>query len=58
LALSSSPVLSDLAPEEYETLRRHERSGRPLGSDNFMAKMENLTGRVLRRQKPGPKSNS
>jgi putative transposase len=51
-------LLSDLAPEEYETLRRHERSGRPLGSDNFMAKMENLTGRVLRRQKPGPKSNS
>ena len=51
-------LLSDLGPEEYETLRRHERSGRPLGSDNFMAKMENLTGRVLRRQKPGPKSNS
>jgi len=44
----------DLSVEEYETLRRHERSGRPLGSDGFMVRLEKLTSRVLRRKKPGP----
>jgi putative transposase len=48
-------LASDLSEEEYETLRRHERTGRPLGSANFVEKMENQTARVLRRQKPGPK---
>ena len=46
---------SDLAEEEYEMLRRHERTGRPLGSDDFLIKLENLTSRILGRQKPGPK---
>ncbi|MCK4840054.1 MAG: transposase [Desulfobulbaceae bacterium] len=46
---------SDLTDEEYQTLRSHERSGRPLGSDDFMASIEKLTSRVLIRQKPGPK---
>jgi putative transposase len=45
----------DLSVEEYEILRRHERSGRPLGSDGFMVRLEQLTSRVLRRKKPGPK---
>jgi len=30
----------DLSVEEYEILRRHERSGRPLGSDSFMVRLE------------------
>lgn len=46
---------SDLSEEEYEPLRRHERSGRPLGSDDFMTRVEKLTARILKRQKPGPK---
>ena len=46
---------SDLTEEEYEMLRRHERTGRPLGSDDFLIKLEHLTSRILRRQKPGPK---
>jgi len=50
-------LASDLAPDEYETLRRHERSGRPLGSDDFIAKVEKLTARNLKKQKPGPKKN-
>jgi len=45
----------DLSVEEYEILRRHERSGRPLGSDGFTVRLEKLTSRVLRRKKPGPK---
>lgn len=48
-------LASDLPEEEYDTLRRHERSGRPLGSDAFISRIEKLTGRVLRKQKPGPK---
>lgn len=51
-------LATDLSTEEYETLRRHERSGCPLGSDDFIVKLEKLTSRVLRRQKPGPRSNN
>lgn len=40
---------------ELESLRRHERTGRPLGSDNFITALEDLTGRFLRKKKPGPK---
>lgn len=48
-------LASDLSEEEYETLRRHERTGRPLGNTDFVEKVEKLTARVFRRQKPGPK---
>jgi putative transposase len=47
-------LAGDLSAEEYETLRRHERTGRPLGSADFTEKVEKMTARVLRRQKPGP----
>ncbi|MBN2224664.1 MAG: transposase [Deltaproteobacteria bacterium] len=36
-----------------KNLRLHERTGRPLGSEEFLAKLEALTGRVLRKQKTG-----
>ena len=42
-----------LTEGEAATLRQHERTGRPAGSDGFVATMEALTGRILRRQKPG-----
>ncbi len=48
----------DLSPEEYETLRRHERSGRPLGSEDFLNLLEKMTVRLLKRQKPGPKGSN
>jgi len=35
-----------------------ERSGRPMGSDGFIARLEDLLGRLLRRQRPDPKSGS
>ena len=38
-----------------ETLRQHERTGRPVGSEKFIARLERIAGRLLRRQKPGPK---
>src|SRR3990172_7684239 len=44
------------APEdEVKELRRHERSGRPLGREPFVAAVEGKLGRTLRRGKPGPK---
>jgi len=51
-------LASDIPDDEYATLRRHERSGRPLGNDCFLAGLEKLTSRILRRQKPGPKTNN
>lgn len=43
------------AEEELRDLREHERTGRPLGSLHFVDRLESLVGRVLKRQKPGPK---
>ncbi len=36
-------------------LRRHEATGRPLGDERFLVRLEAKVGRLLRRQKPGPK---
>lgn len=41
--------------QEIELLRKHERTGRPLGADSFIEKMELLLDRKLKPQKPGPK---
>lgn len=42
--------------ECYEDVRRHQRTGRPLGNDDFIQDLSERTGRDLRKQKPGPKS--
>ena len=41
--------------DELQTLRLHERTGRPLGDENFINHLELLTSRTLKRKKPGPK---
>jgi putative transposase len=43
--------------EDIEVLRAHERTGRPLGEEKFLARLEQNLGRILRRQKPGPKQS-
>jgi putative transposase len=48
-AFLSVPVPSS----EAETLRRHERTGRPLGSEAFVTKLEGEVGRRLHPQKGG-----
>ena len=45
----------DVQESEIELLRKHERTGRPLGAYSFIEKMELLLGRKLKPQKPGPK---
>ena len=42
--------------EEMATFRKHERTGRPLGHETFIGQIEQLHGRILRPQKPGPKA--
>lgn len=41
---------------DVELFRRHERTGRPIGDDAFIGKLEHLCHRSLVPQKPGPKS--
>lgn len=42
-------------PTVVARLRAAETTGRPLGSEEFVARLERLLHRPLRRQKPGPK---
>ena len=44
-----------LSEAEHAAIRVGERTGRPLGSPEFVAALERRLGRVLARQKPGPK---
>jgi putative transposase len=41
--------------EQVNSIRKHERTGRPLGGENFVAQMESSLDRLLKRGKPGPK---
>jgi putative transposase len=41
--------------DEQNEIRSATRIGRPLGNDEFVRKLEQLTGRILRKQKPGSK---
>lgn len=43
---------------EQKLLRLHARTGRPLGDEKFITQLEALTGRVLKRRKPGPKGRN
>jgi len=38
-----------------EQCGKHERTGRPLGDDDFQKRLEKKRGRVLRPPRPGPK---
>jgi putative transposase len=48
--------LDSAVPEEELTeLRRHVRTGRPLGDETFVGRLEEMVGRTLKPQKRGPK---
>jgi putative transposase len=54
------PHFADLLASEpeadlFERLRAAESIGRPLGDDRFLARLQRLTGRVLKPGKRGPK---
>ena len=46
----------ELLSREMEDIRKHGRTGRPLGSASFVEQVECSLGRELRPQKPGRKS--
>lgn len=48
--------LGQVEVTEEEHLRSHERTGRPLGDAEFVARLEGLTGRRLAKRKPGPRA--
>ena len=48
----------DVEEPEIELFRKHERTGRPLGEDAFIEKLEHLLDRTLKPQKPGPKGKN
>jgi putative transposase len=48
-------LLEGLGAEEAEILRRHERTGRPLGEPSFLERIEQSLGRVVRPNRRGPK---
>ena len=56
--LGSVTALIDIEPEAVALarLRAAETTGRPLGSDEFVTRPEDLMRRRLRRQKPGRKA--
>ena len=45
----------EVQEKQYQQLRQHERTGRPLGSDLLIDKLEVLLGKQLRKKKTGPK---
>jgi len=50
-----SEWLSTEDPKADDLIRRHTRTGRPLGAEEFLKRLENLTGRKLLPQKRGPR---
>ena len=47
---------SAMPEEELRDIRRHTRTGRPLGDEIFLDRLEGMVGRLLKPQKRGPKS--
>jgi len=45
----------DIPEEDVQVLRRHERTGRPLGDENFLAGLEEALGQSLQPRKRGPR---
>ena len=40
--------------EDWKHFRKHEHTGRPLGGEGFIEKLEVALGRTLKKKKPGP----
>jgi hypothetical protein len=43
--------------ERLDTLHGYSRTGRPAGNEAFVRRLSLLTGRELRKGKPGPKTS-
>ena len=45
----------EIVEKRADEIRSHEKTGRPLGSTDFIEKLEKQLGRVVHKMKPGPK---
>jgi putative transposase len=50
-----SSYLASINEKETKLFESRLSSGKPLGSEEFIRKLEQLTGRIVRKIKPGPK---
>jgi putative transposase len=48
----------DCPVDQFDDIRKHTRTGRPAGDEEFIRELEGVTGRRLRPRKPGPKPSS
>ncbi len=51
----ASYLSKETSDVEKKLLRSHAKTGRPLGDDKFIDELEKITGRCLRKRKPGRK---
>jgi putative transposase len=52
----SSYLSEEDKEKDKELLKKHAHTGRPLGGKDFLVKLEKMTGRMLQKRKPGPKT--
>lgn len=48
-------IQQPISKDVMKRIKQHERTGRPLGDDTFIERLECETGRSLQKMKPGPK---
>ena len=48
-------LLGGISEDEAEKIRHHEKTGRPLGGEGFVSKLEDALDRILKPQKSGRK---
>ena len=48
-------LMKTVDKDTVEIFRKHERTGKPIGDNDFIEKLEKITGRHLKPRKPGPK---
>ena len=53
----SQYIAREASKGELASIRLHGRTGRPAGSEEFLAQLQSLTGRDLAKGKPGPKAS-
>ena len=54
----SAYLSSTCQNDRIESIRRHNRTGRPLGNAEFIQALEQQTGKTLAPKRPGPKPYS
>ena len=50
-----SRIARAVVPQVPHHITCHERTGRPLGTDSFISRLETIVGQTLHSQKPGTK---